>query len=272
MTGADLSRQQAALQRTICQDCLAMADAIRHQLVFYFTSHHAIGHLVRCQPDRFFRLLHLRRIIIADTGRPDLPIPDQLSQRLHRFRNRRGDIRPMLLIQVDIVCPQTPETVLTLFYHTFLAAVLIDVQWNPRIVLAPECKIAARHIPSHAELRHDLHFLSGDALQRLSDDLFAQPHSINRGSIYRCHSFVIGGLDSGDGVFTVTASPQPTADRPGAERDRRGLDTRLAEFSVFHKSLFKQQSYGRANTFTPDEYVASGFTLSTPPAGTSIRS
>ena len=122
----------------------------------------------------------------------------------------------MHLIDIDAVGPQPAQRVL-------------DLPQDPRAAgVASDLAV----LPFQADLGGDDHVLAQAALgKRLADDLLGAAEAVDRRRVDEIDAVVERGADGGDRFRLVGAAPHPTADRPGAERDARGLSD-VPEFSA----------------------------------------
>ena len=135
--------------------------------------------------------------------------------------DRGLEVRPMHLIEIDDVGAKPLQRVLDLLENS----------------LRPGIAEGLSVPPGQSDLGGDLHLLAQTALgERLADYFFGTAEAIDRGSIDQRHAALDGRTDRGDRLGFIRTAPHPTADRPGAEADPRGVQAGGADGYLFHAS------------------------------------
>src|SRR5690606_1596982 len=172
VAGFHLSGQQSPLHWTISQNGLPMFQAVRHQLGLNPAFHHAIWYLVGNHVQIFRGLGKLIYIVVTYTRIPDLTLPDKRFYGLHGLLDRRGAVRPMDLIKIDVVGTQTAQAVFTLLNDALPARIFVDIDIPAGIVLAVESKVTLSFIPPHPVLGQDINPVPGDSFDCFTHNLF----------------------------------------------------------------------------------------------------
>src|ERR1700728_785706 len=151
--------------------------------------------------------MHLLRRVIAHTNRADEPFLAELLHSPRGFLDRDGQIRPVNLIDVDVVRAQATERILDFLPDSFTRGV------SRHRTIVP--------LESYFGRDEDL-FPMAPLLNCLSDDFFRNPETINRCRVDQVDSVVKGGMNRSNRFSLVRASPHPAADRPCTECNSRG--------------------------------------------------
>ena len=140
-----------------------------------------------------------------------LPASHDLGQRLHRLLDRRLRVGAVALVEVDVVGPQPVERGVEL---------LVDL-------LAREPAVGLGH--REVDLGGEDVVLADEVREDLAPGRLGGPHAVDVGGVEEVDPGVERGAGAGLGVLAL--DPGPVCE-PGAQRDLRDLDPRLAEAPV----------------------------------------
>src|SRR5215211_2640451 len=137
----------------------------------------------------------------------DLSFIDELTDRTGDFFDRHRRVDAVLVKQVDPVCPQPTKRCLGDLLNMLGPAV-------ERRGLLDAFNV---DVPTKFCRDHDL---ITERLDRLADDLFINPRSVNLRCVEESDSALICRTYQLDAVFLVEAGPKPEADAHASEAER----------------------------------------------------
>ena len=120
--------------------------------------YHTERNLVRNEMYRLFRLFHLRDIIVAHADMSYLTLPDEFRNGFESFSDGCFCIRPMDLVQVDVICAESAQAVLAFADNALRSGLAVDVEILSVVAFAFESEITFRgiKIPAHSKFRQYL--------------------------------------------------------------------------------------------------------------------
>src|ERR1700722_6113284 len=202
--------QRAATECAIAQGCDAVGLAIGQNLRFNAAFEQVVRRLKDMQRGHFPEALDLSYREIADADGADLALFVKRSHRLGGFLHRHQGVRPMNLIDVDVIGAQATQR-------------LIDFSQDP---LAGGVPIDLAVAPFQSRLGGD-DGLSAHAVEGGADDFLGRAEAIDRRRIDQINALIQGRMNRGDRFALVAPTPHPAAHRPCAECHARHLQLGL---------------------------------------------
>src|SRR5215207_9275250 len=223
--GVEAAGEQARAERAVADDPGAVGRRPGDQLGRGRPVEQAVGRLQGVDVADPLTALQQPHVEVADPGPADLALGDQLGHGPPGLLDRRarGGVRPVELVEVDVVGAEALEALLQLEPDRLRPQVVGGL-----VVLAA--------VPGPAALGE--HQLPAGALaQHLPDDLLGVPEPVHGGRVDPGHAGVEGLVEGGDRLVVVLrapAEPPRPADRPGAHADHRELGPVPAQPAELH--------------------------------------
>ena len=193
--------------------------AIRKDLVLDAALEKVVGRLQHMQRRDTPEGLHLRDREIAHPDGADLSLLIERSHRRSGFLHRHQRVRPVHLVDIDVIGAQTPQRVFDLARDALAARV------------AEHASVA----PLQADFGGDdrARAQSGRR-QRLADDFLGAAESVDRRGVDDGDALIQRGADRLDRFLLVAAAPHPAAYGPGADGDARDFDRGAGDPGEWH--------------------------------------
>src|ERR1700674_3779595 len=156
--------------------------------------------------------------MVAHTDRANFALIVKVSQRgCCLFYGHQG-VRPVYLIDIDIIRLEATQRILKLLENALARGVAFD--------------LAIRPIESDFGGKDNA--LSVTTLaQGFTHDFFRTSKAVNGRCVDQVDALVECGMNGADGFLFVGSAPHPAADGPGAERDSGTNKVRTVDFDVF---------------------------------------
>jgi len=162
---------------------------------------------------------HLLDGVVADSDRANLPLTVELMHRLSRFLDGHRGVRPVYLIDIDVIGLQAPQGILKLPRDAVFRRVAID---RPILPLQPRlCRDDDR--VSFTVFRN-----------RLSNNLLSYSHAINGRRVHQIDPAFKRGKDRLDAAPLVRSAPHPSAHGPCAQSNARDREINTVSCNIFH--------------------------------------
>src|SRR5690625_939910 len=215
----DFPRQKTTLQRAVGQNSLIVVTAPGNQLLFYIPPDHTVWDLIGCECQELFCFDHLLPVVVADSGFTDFSLFLQSDDGLHRLFYRRGQIRPVDLIEINVVCIKPSQTIFTLLDHILFRRIDVGVDHLPVVIDTLTVVRSFGRIPPEPELGQNLKPVTGNIPYSFTDYLLTQALSVNRRGIYGGHPEIIRGFDRLCSFLAICSTPHPATGSPGSKGD-----------------------------------------------------
>ncbi len=171
--------------------------------------------------------IHLRRRIVAHADRANFPLFIKFPQCRGCFLNRRHSVRPMHLVNIDVVGLQAPQRVLKLLQNSFAAGVALNRTRGP--------------IEAHLGCEDNI-VPAPVLVNGFANDLFRTPLSINRRRVDQVDALVERRMNRANGLLFVRSAPHPAANSPGTQSDPGAFESCTFNVDVFDHFVFSFSS------------------------------
>src|ERR1019366_3355720 len=98
--------EQSTADRAVCQYRYAVALAVRQDIFFYLALEKIVGRLRGMNRSDQAEFIHLRRRKVANANRANLALLEKSGHRVGGLVNRCQRIRPVHLVDIDLVGPE----------------------------------------------------------------------------------------------------------------------------------------------------------------------
>ena len=225
--------QDAAAERAVRNHPDVVPPAERQDIGLDRPIEHVVLRLVGHDPPVLHAFLYLVHAVVADAYRPDLALFLKFHERRHRIGDgRAADVRPVALVEVDHVRPQSAKTVLAFPRD----AVRLEVPADAEPLVLDVLVAAGPVAPDEPALgRED--DLVPDAFERPADEFLGPALAVDGRGVHEVDAELDGPAYGGHGLRVLRPAPEPAADGPGAEADDRHLEPGITQLSPFHVRL-----------------------------------
>ena len=186
--------KQPVSKRTVDEDTDVVLRRVRKDFRLDVAVEHVVWRLIGLDRPVLGELCHLTRAVVGNARVPDLPFAHEIGERTAGLLGRRRGVRPVHLVEIDVVRPQIPKARVDAFTQPARA----------RISLQPVAFFAK------ATLRRD-----DDAVSR-----HPRPERVREKTLGRSETVGLGGIEERDpeverpsyGLFRlVGVKPAPIA-------------------------------------------------------------
>src|SRR5580704_12392851 len=202
--GAHGAAQQSTAEGPVRERGDAAAHSIWQNVAFYFAFEKIEGRLNGVKRRNGPETRHLFGRIVTHTDSANFPLFVELAKRGGCLLDGDERIRPMHLINVDVVRLKTAQRILDLPENTLARGVAFNS--------------ATRPIESDFGGKDDA-LPAAILTQGFPHDFFGTPKTVNRCCVDQVDALIECGMNGADGFLLVRSAPHPAAHGPGPERD-----------------------------------------------------
>src|SRR6266478_4775354 len=223
--------QQSAAEGTVSERGDSTAESIRQNVPFDLSLEEIVGRLNRVKRRAGSETPHLFGRIVANADSANFALFVEFTKSGGCLLDGNERIRPVHLVNIDVVCLETTQRILEFLENTLAGGVAFDLVIRP----------------VDADLGGEDNALPAAVLaQGFAHDLFGTPIAVDGRSVYEIDALVECRMNGANGFLLVSSAPHPAADGPGAERDSGTNEICTVDFDVFQHgcpfSLFASRS------------------------------
>ena len=178
-----------------------MSLRVRQDRLLNLAPEEVVRRLQRLDRNRGAKGLHLGGVEVRDPDVAHLPLGDELCEGAGRFLEGRGRIRPVHLVQVDVVGAERLQAFVGALTDPGGTGVALDAATGGR----PQPTLGGEE-----------HLVAAPSLDGPRQQALGRPEPIALGGVEERHTLVGGSPDGGDGLSLV-GSPPVTAQLPRPE-------------------------------------------------------
>src|SRR6266849_273529 len=217
--GTHGAAQQSATERAVCERGKTAPKSVRQNIAFDFALEEIVGRLNCVKWRDSFETRHLFGRIVAYANCPNLAFFVELTKSGGCLLNGDERIRPVHLIDVDVIRPKTTQRILELLKNTLARRVAFDFAIRP-----VDANLGGKDNAPPATV----------LVQGFAHDLFGTPVAVNGRCVDQVDALAERGMNGADRFLLVSSTPHPAADGPSAECDSGTNKICTADLNVFH--------------------------------------
>src|SRR5712692_866670 len=227
--GTHGTAQQSAAEGTVSERGETAAKSVGQNVAFDFAFEEIVRRLNRVKRRDGFESLHLFGRMIADADGANLALFVEFAKSGGGLLDGDERIRPMHLIDIDVVRLEATERILELLENTLARGVAFDLALRPvdSDFGGKDNTLPATVLP-----------------QCFAHDLFGTSIAINGRCVDQVDPLVECGMNGANGFLLVGSTPHPAADGPGTERDSGTNKTCTVDVDVLHHICLSNLSFG----------------------------
>src|ERR1700687_2044944 len=225
--------QQSATEGSVSERRDAAADSVWQNVAFNFAFEEIVRGLNRVKRRDGSEALHLFRRIVAYADSANFALFVELTERSGCLLDGNEWIRPVHLVNINVVRLETTQRILEFLQNAFARGVAFDFAIRP-----VETNFGGKDNAVPATV----------LAQGFPHDFFGTPISVDGRSVDQIDAMVECRVNGANGFLLVSSAPHPAADGPGTQCDSGTYEICTVDLDVF-QHCFPFSLLGRRSPF-----------------------
>src|SRR6267378_6120651 len=209
--------QESAAQRSVSERGDAALAGVRQDITLDFALEKIVGRLNGVKRRDGSETRHLFWRIVAHTDSANLALFVKLAKRPGGLLDRNKRVRPVHLVNIDVVGSETTQRILELLENALACGVAFDFALRP----------------VDADFGGNDNAVSAAILEGVTHKFFRTTKAVDGRCVDQVDAQVECGMNGTDGFLLIRSSPHPAADGPGAQRDSGANEICTVDVDVF---------------------------------------
>src|SRR5712671_314637 len=197
--GAHGSAQQSTTEGSVSERGDAAVAGVRQNITFDFALKKIVGWLNGMKRRDGSETRHLFGGIVAHSDSANFALFIKLTKRAGGRLDRNERVRPVNLVNIDVVRSETPQRILELLENALAGGVAFDFALGP----------------VDADFGGNDNAVPATILEGVTHKFFGATKAVNGRCVDQVDAQVESGMNGTDGFRLIGSAPHPTADGPG---------------------------------------------------------